>query len=350
MQCYQTSFSACVGQTDTENIIGLGTYQYCVDHNEFEKSLRLLVFLRMKKRMNEIKSFMEANKIEHDIFDKLVANKLITSFILNPNDKQNFKNHLFIDLMSNKPELTINNFKRTIFIIIGCGGIGNFVSYALASFYPKKLILLDKDTVDPSNLNRQFLFDKNYISQYKTSTIKQALSSRFDINIEIVDDFASEYNLEEIFSKHKKENLFGIVSGDNPNTVQLATRFFCKCRIPFLNIGYLNDISLIGPFYIPSLSCCPFCHNSFALDDKKDSDKNLDICLINDRMQAPSSFLNNSIASSLAISDIIQFMSDDFNSIKSLNCRFGVDNKTFKTYTLLSSIDHKCVFCSNHNL
>ncbi len=45
MQCYQTSFSACVGQTDTENIIGLGTYQYCVDHNEFEKSLRLLVFL-----------------------------------------------------------------------------------------------------------------------------------------------------------------------------------------------------------------------------------------------------------------------------------------------------------------
>ncbi len=194
------------------------------------------------------------------------------------------------------------------------------------------------------------MFDKNYISQYKTSTIKQALSSRFDINIEIVDDFASEYNLEEIFSKHKKENLFGIVSGDNPNTVQLATRFFCKCRIPFLNIGYLNDISLIGPFYIPSLSCCPFCHNSFALDDKKDSDKNLDICLINDRMQAPSSFLNNSIASSLAISDIIQFMSDDFNSIKSLNCRFGVDNKTFKTYTLPSSVDYKCVFCSNHNL
>ncbi|GAA8133413.1 hypothetical protein HpBT112_15870 [Helicobacter pylori] len=74
--------------------------------------------------------------------------------------------------MSSKPELTINNFKRTIFIIIGCGGIGNFVSYALASFYPKKLILLDKDTVDSSNLNRQFLFDKNYISHFKTSAIK----------------------------------------------------------------------------------------------------------------------------------------------------------------------------------
>ncbi len=67
-------------------------------------------------------------------------------------------------------------------------------------------------------------------------------------------------------------------------------------------------------------------------------------------MQAPSSFLNNSIASSLAISDIIQFMSNDLNSIKSLNCRFGVDNKTFKTYTLPSSVDYKCVFCSNCNL
>ncbi len=90
MQWYQTSFSACVGQTD-KNIIGLGTYQYCVDHNEFEKSLRLLVFLRMKKKMNEIKSFMKTSKIEHNIFDKLVANKLITSFILNPNDKQNLR-------------------------------------------------------------------------------------------------------------------------------------------------------------------------------------------------------------------------------------------------------------------
>ncbi|PDX04207.1 hypothetical protein BB402_07955 [Helicobacter pylori] len=94
MQCYQTSFRACAGQTDTENIIGLGTYQYCIDHNEFEKSLRLLVFLRMKKRMAEIKSFMEASKIEHDIFDKLVANKLIISFILNPNDEQNCDNFL----------------------------------------------------------------------------------------------------------------------------------------------------------------------------------------------------------------------------------------------------------------
>ncbi|WP_233758684.1 hypothetical protein [Helicobacter acinonychis] len=158
-----------------------------------------------------------------------------------------------------------------------------------------------------------------------------------------------EYNLEGIFSRYKKENLFGIISGDNPNTVQLSTRLFCKYRIPFLNIGYLNDISLIGPFYIPSLSCCPFCHNRFALDNKKDGDENLDIYLINERMQAPSTFLNNSIASSLAISDIIQFMSGDFNSIKSLNCRFGIDNKTFKTHTLSSSIDYKCVFCSNHN-
>ncbi|WP_233758683.1 ThiF family adenylyltransferase [Helicobacter acinonychis] len=134
---------------------------------------------------------MESNDIEHCIFDRLVVNKLITSFIPNLNDKQNFKNHLFVDLISIDPKLTINNFKKTIFVIIGCGGIGNFISYALASFYPKKLILLDKDTVDTSNLNRQFLFDKNCISQYKTSALRQALSSRFGIRIETVDDFAN---------------------------------------------------------------------------------------------------------------------------------------------------------------
>ncbi|WP_233758682.1 hypothetical protein [Helicobacter acinonychis] len=52
MQYYQTSFSACVGQTDEENIVGLGTYQYCVDRNEFKQSLKLLVFLLTKKKNN----------------------------------------------------------------------------------------------------------------------------------------------------------------------------------------------------------------------------------------------------------------------------------------------------------
>ena len=66
---------------------------------------------------------------------------------------------------------------------------------------------------------------------------------------------------------------------------------------------------------------------------------------INNKYEAPSSFTNNALASSLAMSDIIQFEAEKLDKVKSLNKRFGIDNVTFKNYTLEVPKDKDCSFC-----
>ena len=43
-------------------------------------------------------------------------------------------------------------------MVLGVGGLGCGVSMGLARLGVKKIIMLDKDVVDASNLNRQILF------------------------------------------------------------------------------------------------------------------------------------------------------------------------------------------------
>ena len=43
-------------------------------------------------------------------------------------------------------------------MVLGVGGLGCGVSMGLARLGVKKIIMLDKDLVDASNLNRQILF------------------------------------------------------------------------------------------------------------------------------------------------------------------------------------------------
>lgn len=101
----------------------------------------------------------------------------------------------------------------------------------------------------------------------------------------------------------------------------MITKSFSKHRVPFLNIGYLNDISVIGPFYIPGKSCCPLCHNRFSVKLNKNNDIESKVHEININKEAPSSFTNNALSSSLATSDILQYIGRRFIKSKTFKCK-----------------------------
>jgi len=52
-------------------------------------------------------------------------------------------------------------------LLLGVGGLGCTVAMALARLGVKKIILLDKDSVDISNLNRQILFEASDLGKSK---------------------------------------------------------------------------------------------------------------------------------------------------------------------------------------
>jgi molybdopterin/thiamine biosynthesis adenylyltransferase len=52
-------------------------------------------------------------------------------------------------------------------LVLGCGGLGNGVAMGLCRLGVRKLILVDMDEVEATNLNRQILFTKDVVGMRK---------------------------------------------------------------------------------------------------------------------------------------------------------------------------------------
>lgn len=73
--------------------------------------------------------------------------------------------------------------------IIGLGGVGSIIPISLIRSGVKSLLLIDKDKVEISNLNRQIAYDKNDINKYKVSVLKDKLSLMHDnLSINIINE------------------------------------------------------------------------------------------------------------------------------------------------------------------
>lgn len=86
--------------------------------------------------------------------------------------------------------------------VFGVGAVGGYVAEMLARSGVGKLTIVDFDTVDTSNLNRQIIALHSNIGKKKVSEFKKRLE---DINPELevraVDDFFTENSCAEIFSE-----------------------------------------------------------------------------------------------------------------------------------------------------
>lgn len=339
------SFLATGGFSNNLGILGLGTKQVKLNKEEFIQALNLIDFLSQEKEYTVLINYMKKNGISENLLKKLIDSNIVVTQnkLIDKTEDMDFKNKLYSQAISLDPnEITKTLHDKTI-IIAGCGGIGNFLGYALSTYTPKNIILIDGDKIEESNLNRQFLFKYSDIGKYKVDVLKQELLLRNPkLKIKSIPKYVSEESFVEL---NEDSNCLVILSGDSISAVKGTTKYCVKNKIPFLNVGYLNDISVIGPFYIPTKSSCPFCNNTLSLEEHGDN-KILNILeKINNEYEAPSTFTNNSLAASMAMSDILQFASGNLTNIKSINSRFGVDNVTFKTYTIEVPKDNNCDFC-----
>lgn len=84
----------------------------------------------------------------------------------------------------------IEKLQKAKIAIFGIGGVGSFVVEALARAGIGKLILVDKDTVDITNLNRQIIATRKTIGRSKVEVAKERiLEINPDAEIEIHQEF-----------------------------------------------------------------------------------------------------------------------------------------------------------------
>ena len=60
-------------------------------------------------------------------------------------------------------------------LVVGAGGIGCELMKCLSVTGFKRATIIDLDTIDISNLNRQFLFRREHVNMSKAKTLKQAI-------------------------------------------------------------------------------------------------------------------------------------------------------------------------------
>lgn len=78
----------------------------------------------------------------------------------------------------------LDRLRETKITIFGVGGGGSLLALQLANLGVKNLHLVDKDKIEISNLNRQFLFKNSDIGRYKVEVVKNYLLDRnSDLNI-----------------------------------------------------------------------------------------------------------------------------------------------------------------------
>ncbi|QGU00674.1 Sulfur carrier protein ThiS / Sulfur carrier protein ThiS adenylyltransferase [Candidatus Syntrophocurvum alkaliphilum] len=90
--------------------------------------------------------------------------------------------------------------KKAFVGIAGLGGLGSNVAVSLARLGIGRLLLIDFDIVEPSNLNRQQYFI-NHIGMPKTEALKELIAQINPfVEVETKDAYLDSTNIKEVFS------------------------------------------------------------------------------------------------------------------------------------------------------
>lgn len=155
----------------------------------------------------------------------------------------------------------VQNLMNSTILVLGLGGIGTWVVEMFARMGIKKLILVDPDSVEESNIPRQAMFTRHSVRLLKTDAAK------------IFCEAVSENTEVQTFAKHitDSESLFSKLAGvdlvincaDKPDvdfTNALVTQACFKARVPHILCGgYDGHLSSLGQTVIPGETSCWFC-------------------------------------------------------------------------------------------
>ena len=89
-------------------------------------------------------------------------------------------------------------------LIVGIGGVGGYALEAICRSGINNIIIVDNDTIDITNLNRQIISNLNNIGNKKIDEAKKrVLSINNNCNVTCYDLFLDDKNIYNIFDNHK---------------------------------------------------------------------------------------------------------------------------------------------------
>jgi molybdopterin-synthase adenylyltransferase len=145
--------------------------------------------------------------------------------------------------------------KKAHIFIAGAGGLGSPIAIYLAVAGIGTITIVDMDTVDQSNLNRQILHTDRDLGKKKTvSAIEKLRELNPDNTINAIDTTIGESNIHDLVGRAD-----GIVDAmDNYPVRYLLNRTALEKKIPFFHgaiRGFYGQATTILPGKTPCLAC-----------------------------------------------------------------------------------------------
>lgn len=142
-------------------------------------------------------------------------------------------------------------------LVLGAGGIGTHMAWHMVALGVAKLTVVDFDTVEESNFNRQLLFDHSDIGRIKVDVLKEKLSA-INPSIEIETLCTRISSQEELEKICLSDNYNLIIKAlDSPAEFPLWLDHVAqKHELTYLSGITMRESVLIGPSYIPGDGAC----------------------------------------------------------------------------------------------
>jgi len=170
--------------------------------------------------------------------------------------------------------LTIEKIKNTTVLLIGLGGVGGYAFESLIRAGIGKIIIVDNDTFDETNLNRQLYSNKETINKYKVDILEENAKKISNTEIIKIKDFITEDNLEVLF-KYKIDYI--VDAEDTMKTKKALIRYALKNKIKIVSsmgMGGKIDASKVKLIEIKNTSYDPIARNiRKMLRDEKINEK-----------------------------------------------------------------------------
>ncbi|KAF9136095.1 E1 ubiquitin-activating protein uba2 [Mortierella sp. 14UC] len=162
-------------------------------------------------------------------------------------------------------------------LMVGAGGIGCELLKNLVMSGFKNIEVIDLDTIDLSNLNRQFLFQKQHIKKSKAH-IAKASALAFNPNVNIV---SRHQNIKELEFSVDWFKSFDLVMNalDNLDARRHVNKMCLAANVPLVEsgtAGYLGQVTIIQKDKTECFDCQP-----------KETPKTFPVCTIRSTPSTP---------------------------------------------------------------
>jgi bacteriocin biosynthesis cyclodehydratase domain-containing protein len=171
----------------------------------------------------------------------------------------------FMDVLPDRsPEEVQYSLAARHVAVLGCGGLGSWTVQALALSGIGRLTLIDPDTVELSNLNRQALYGAADVGRRKVVAARQSVA-RLDAEIEVHVVERAVASTEDAVSALRGADVV-IQTADSPpyELERWVNRACVQLGAPHISAAQQPPLLRIGPFVIPGRTACYACQEEAA--------------------------------------------------------------------------------------